>query len=314
MLSTHHVSKRHLARVREKEQSLDQEKDRDQALNSDTEEQMIRSGPTPPTQEVSSISAVNNSSSHDVIKEDIAAASENNPITQVQPAARPGKNATQRKRRQERDRKKARARLEKRSKSGHDVMDQSIKGQAETKEKEDEATVSTSNGLLEDAQRPSLMDDDDLSIPKGGIVTPLALTNWSSPPIIGSNVAASSTIGVLPLTSNTALDQQLQQQHWHCSICSSRWRQEKAWRGHLLSAQHLRHTLVTMQQIAPDIRPYGRVDVMASMDPFGWGTDAGVVEEEEEDSDEGDSDDDNGNNVEGKTLENDEDDDMDMSD
>ena len=60
----------------------------------------------------------------------------------------------------------------------------------------------------------------------------------------------------------------------------------------MVSAQHLRHTLATMQQIAPDIRPYGRVDVMASMDPFGWGTGAGVVEEEEEEEEEEDEEED----------------------
>ncbi|KAG0294680.1 hypothetical protein BGZ96_000705 [Linnemannia gamsii] len=308
MLSTHYFSKRHLARVRKKQQSHNQ----DQAPQTDTEDQVIQSGPTPPTEEVPPISAANNGSSHDVIKENIAAASENIPTTQGQPEARPGKNATQRKRKQERDRKKVRARLEKRCKSSQGFMDQSVEGQVETKE--DEATVSTSNELLEDAQRTSPMEDDDRSTTKGDIKAPLAHTNSSSPPVTGSDIVASPTVGVLPSTSNTTLPQQLQQQHWHCSICGSCWRQEKAWMGHLLSAQHLRHTLATMQKIAPDTRPYGRVDVMASTDPFGWGTGAGVVEEEEEDSDEGDSDDDNGSNVEGKALENDEDDDMDMSD
>jgi len=74
-------------------------------------------------------------------------------------------------------------------------------------------------------------------------------------------------------------------QHWYCSICRSRWRQEKAWRGHLLGAQHLRHMMVLMRRSAPEIRPYRRMDVAASMDPFGWGTAAGIEEEEYEDED-----------------------------
>ncbi|KAG0316617.1 hypothetical protein BGZ97_006582 [Linnemannia gamsii] len=333
MLSTHYLSKRHLARVRRKEQShnreqeqdLDLDQDQEQAPNTDTEERVTQLEPTSPTQEVLHSSATDNGSSHDVIKEYTAPTSENNSTTQDQPAAGPRKNASQRKRKQERDRKKARARLEKRSKSGHSVMSQSVKGHVETKEeREDEATVSTSNGLLEDAQHHSPMDDaqhhspmddDELLRAQCDINAQLAHTSSSSPLVAGSNIAASST-EVHPSTSNAALPQPHQQQHWHCSICGSNWRKEKAWRGHLLSAQHLRHTLATMQQIAPDIRPYGRVDVMASMDPFGWGTGAGVVEEEEEEDSDEDGGDDNDSNVEGKAavVGNEDDDDMDMSD
>ncbi|KAF9352423.1 hypothetical protein BGX34_012163 [Mortierella sp. NVP85] len=70
-----------------------------------------------------------------------------------------------------------------------------------------------------------------------------------------------------------------------CSICGSSWKTMKCWEGHLLSAQHSRHLLRTMQLTAPPIPPCGKTSVLASMDPFGWGAGTGVIEtDENEDS------------------------------
>ncbi|KAF8945087.1 hypothetical protein BGZ47_003272 [Haplosporangium gracile] len=330
MLSTHCLSRRHLARVQKQRQIQDQEQD--QAQNTSTKEQATQPGAISSLQ-ISPISVAANSPSHDIVMEDAVAASESNPITQKQPA-RTGKSATQRKRKQERDRKKARAQSEKRWKPGHGIVSQRVQGQEEMKE-DDEPTVSTSNEMLEDKHHDGHKDNDEVSTAPSDIAAQLAQIDFSSPLVAGSDIAAFITESAPSMSKTTCLQQQpqqLQEQNWHCSICDSSWRQEKAWKGHLLSAQHLRHTLATMQQTAPNIQPYGRVDVMASMDPFGWGTGAGVVEVEEEEEeepeeevDEENSYDDNSNNnsnnnnnnnnsnVEGKAVD-DEGDDMDMGD
>ncbi|KAF8978853.1 hypothetical protein BGZ46_006089 [Entomortierella lignicola] len=73
---------------------------------------------------------------------------------------------------------------------------------------------------------------------------------------------------------------------WNCSICGQQWKQKKAWNGHLLSAQHMRRVLQTMQKTMSPIAPYGCEDVQASKDMFGWGTAVGMVEEEEEEDEE----------------------------
>ncbi|KAF9156394.1 hypothetical protein BG015_005603 [Linnemannia schmuckeri] len=322
MLSTHCLSRRHLARVRKQRQIQGQEQDQPQ--NSDTKEPATQQGAIPSLW-VSPISVAVNSPSHAVTMEDAVAASESNPITQKQPA-RTGKSATQRKRKQERDRKKVRAQSEKQWKPGHGVVSQRVQGQEEMKE-DDETTASTSNEMLGDKHHDGYKDDDKVSTALSDTAAELDQIDSSSPLVAGSDIAAFIT-EVAPLMFNAAClqqqPQQPQQQNWHCSICNSSWRQERAWKGHLLSAQHLRHTLATMQQTAPDIQPYGRVDVMASMDPFGWGTGAGVIEEEEEEPeeeevdgensyDDNSSNNNNNNNVEGKAVDN-EGDDMDMSD
>ena len=304
MLSTHYLSRRHLARVRKQEQIHSQ--GQNQAQSADTS-----------SLQGTSVSIADNSPSHDATMEDAVAASESNPTTQEHPT-RTLNTAIQRKRKQERDRKKARAHLEKQLKLGHGVVSQRAQGQEEMEE-DDEAATSTSKEILGDKHH-GYMDDEKVSTAPSDPAAQLTQRDASSPLEPGGDMAASIAVATPSMSNTTLLQQQLQQpqqQGWYCSICGSSWRQERAWKGHLLSAQHLRHTLATMQQIAPDIQPYGRVDVMASMDPFGWGTGAGVVEEEEEESedeDEGDGDDGgSNNNVEGK-AEDDDGDDMEMSD
>lgn len=316
MLSTHYLSRRHLARVRKQEQIHGQGQDQTQSV--DTQKQTTQSGAII-SQEDAAISIAASSPSHDFTMKDDVTASESSPITQQHPT-RTGKTSIQRKRKQERDRKKARAHSEKQLKPGHGVISQRAQSQEEMEEG-DEATTSISKEMLEDEHHDGHKDDEKASIAPSDPAAQLTQRDVLSPPVPGGDHAASITVAT-PSMSNTShlqhlQPQQPQQQRWHCSICGSRWRQERAWKGHLVSAQHLRHTLATMQQIAPDIQPYGRVDVMASMDPFGWGTGAGVVEEEEEESededDEGDGDEDDSNNVEVK-AEDDDGDDMEMSD
>ncbi|KAH7028537.1 hypothetical protein BKA57DRAFT_231175 [Linnemannia elongata] len=312
MLSTHYLSRRHLARARKQEQTHGQ--GQDQAQNADTDEHTTQSG-TISSLQGTAISVAASSPSHDVSMEDAVAASESNLATQEHPT-RTKKTAIQRKRRQERDRKKARAHCEKQSKRGHSVVSQRAQGQEEMKDDFD-AIMSTSNDMLEDKHRNSHKDDEKVSTAPSDSSAQLALRDTSGPLVSGGDIAASIALATPSISNASYLrqQQQPQRQRRYCSICSSSWRQERAWKGHLLSAQHLRHTLATMQQIAPDIQPYGRVDVIASMDPFGWGTGAGVVEEEEEsdDEEEGDGNDDASNNVEGKAGD-DDGDDMEMSD
>lgn len=83
-----------------------------------------------------------------------------------------------------------------------------------------------------------------------------------------------------------ALPQTTPHKHWNCTLCKTVWNRQKAWQGHLLSAQHMRHLLRAMHEIAPSIRPTGRLEAMASMDSFGWGTGVGAIEEEEEEDEE----------------------------
>lgn len=313
MLSTHYLSRRHLARVRKQEQIHGQ--GQDQAQSADTEEQTTQPGAKSSLQGTS-ISVAASSPRHDVTMEDAVAASESK-LTTHEHLSRTGKTAIQRKRKQERDRKKARANSEKQLRPGHGVGGQRAQSQEEMKE-DDEATTSTSKEML-DKHHDGHKDDEKFSIAPSDPAAQLTQRDASSPPVSGGDIASSIAVATPSMYNTTHLQhrlQQPQQQRRYCSICGSSWRQERAWEGHLLSAQHLRHTLATMQQIAPDIQPYGRVDVMASMDPFGWGTGAGVVEEEEEESedeDEGDGDEDDRNNVEGKAGD-DDGDDMEMSD
>ncbi|KAF9981104.1 hypothetical protein BGZ75_007623 [Mortierella antarctica] len=97
---------------------------------------------------------------------------------------------------------------------------------------------------------------------------------------------------------NITLSQTMQHKQWRCTLCKTVWKRQKAWQGHLLSAQHMRHLLRAMQEITPSVRPTGKLDVMASMDPFGWGTGVGAVEEEEEDDEEEEGEDQNRDMVE----------------
>ncbi|KAG0029450.1 hypothetical protein BGZ81_003792 [Podila clonocystis] len=133
-----------------------------------------------------------------------------------------------------------------------------------------------------------------------------------------NNFMADTTTSAKPLTSNNSAaststkNEPISQLFWNCSLCGSVWKQEKAWVGHLTSGQHMRRVLKTVRQTGPEIVPFDRLDILSANDPFGWGTGAGVVEEEDSEDDEAITEDDRQTNrVEEGTLEND-DDDMDL--
>ncbi|KAG0033093.1 hypothetical protein BGZ82_006247 [Podila clonocystis] len=131
-----------------------------------------------------------------------------------------------------------------------------------------------------------------------------------------NNFMADSTTSAKPLTSNNSAtsskNEPISQLFWNCSLCGSVWKQEKAWVGHLTSGQHMRRVLKTVRQTGPEIVPFDSLDILSANDPFGWGTGAGVVEEEDSEDDEAITEDDRQTNRDEEgTLEND-DDDMDL--
>ncbi|KAG0010594.1 hypothetical protein BGZ80_001355 [Entomortierella chlamydospora] len=207
------------------------------------------------------------------------------------------KSSKQRKRKAERDRKKARIRLEKSSISNAQVIP-------------DKASSVTTEGLR--TQESGLLDQGNDIIPPTDM-SDLGVSSQNKGLPSGAKTKRRRPkkrrpgISVEPLnldSSNLSDDTQLTTEaqaimkpmshertsvggvshtRWHCSICGERWKREKAWHGHLLSAQHMRRALQMMRQITPPIMPYGRNDVQASKDSFGWGTGLGMVEEEDDD-------------------------------
>lgn len=200
-------------------------------------------------------------------------------------------SAKKRRRKAERDRKKARARLQVVRLTDDDGLKLSdlsaltdTGSLPEQRVIDVDSTSTLSNGEQEhrttsphtnsDEPRSVLPPDDQRTaevqknVPVLEPDTSVETTSMDTPP---TTHIVEATLNVQPRT------------RWHCSVCGSTWRQKKSWQGHLSSAQHSRHVLRTMQSINPVIPPYGRKSVVASMDPFGWGAGAGVVEEESDD-------------------------------
>ncbi|KAF8924873.1 hypothetical protein BGZ58_001349 [Dissophora ornata] len=174
------------------------------------------------------------------------------------------KSAKQRRRKVERDRKKARALTEKELAQDHCMP--SAPGGI----REDEGP---SNASALEADRDDGIAEAHITLDQDESVL-AAETDHG----IAGSFLDDTTLG--SVTNNST------QGHWYCSVCRSSWKRKVAWQGHLVSAQHLRHVVRVMQQLAPPIAPYGKKDVLAAMDPFGWGTGTGVVEEEEEEDEE----------------------------
>ncbi|CAO3566066.1 unnamed protein product [Mortierella alpina] len=173
--------------------------------------------------------------------------------------------AKQRKRRMERDRKRIRARVDLLSKNTSLLH-------AKVKDLPGETIVN--GGHLDDI---ATQQYDPLH---GRTTDSRPVESDVTPPVEGE-----ATDLVTAPSAATATDEDIaqhQRKHWNCTVCKTAWKRKKAWQGHLLSAQHMRHLLRAMHEITPQIRPTRRLDVIASVDPLGWGTGVGVVEEEEE--------------------------------
>jgi hypothetical protein len=129
------------------------------------------------------------------------------------------------------------------------------------------------------------LDDANSTTPKSG----RELEDADSRPVPSSTLNTTTEVpkGSSLITYSTAdhqLETELRSQSrtpWICSICGSRWKQEKSWQGHLLSAQHSRRVSRALSSTIPAILPYDRKDILDSMDPFGWGAGPGVVEADE---------------------------------
>ncbi|KAF9354999.1 hypothetical protein BGX26_007087 [Mortierella sp. AD094] len=209
------------------------------------------------------------------------------------------KSSKQRKRKAERDRKKARTRLEKSSISDARMILEkayhiSIEG-SQTQEPEllgQDNDISPPTDMFDSAASTRNKDPPSGTAPKTKrrrskkrrLENSVESLNLDSSDLSSSTQLTTKAQAIMnPISYEQASVGGISQPLWHCSICGERWKQEKAWRGHLLSAQHMRRVLQTMRQIMPPIAPYGRSDVQASKDPFGWGTGLGMVEEEEDD-------------------------------
>ncbi|KAF9169184.1 hypothetical protein BGX20_010690 [Mortierella sp. AD010] len=235
-----------------------------------------------------------------VDKTDLEISNDGNPTSQRdldrgQELDETGKRSSkQRKRKAERDRKKARTRLEKSSISNRQVIPDKASSVAT------EGLRTQELGLLGQGNNispPTDMSDLGVSSQNKGVPSGAkAKLRRSKKRRLGIsveplNLDSSNLSGDTQLTAEARVimkpmsHEQTSVSHtrWHCSICGERWKQEKAWHGHLLSAQHMRRTLRMMRQITPPIMPYGRNDVQASKDSFGWGTGLGMVEEEDDD-------------------------------
>ncbi|KAG0370196.1 hypothetical protein BC939DRAFT_1422 [Gamsiella multidivaricata] len=189
--------------------------------------------------------------------------------------------AKQRRRKAERDRKKARAR------QGHALMDQDAP-----------ATDTTLPPANFDEFKPALKP-----ISSGTPLT-IASTDLISAPVSKEQFESSAVSSRVICTtdkpseakhpdSKTSTDTTNvpTQRWWDCSVCGSHWKKQRGWQGHLESAQHMRRLSQIMREIAPVMAPYGEGDVLASKDTFGWGTAVGAEEEEEEEEEEKDDED-----------------------
>ncbi|KAG0364382.1 hypothetical protein BGX24_004630, partial [Mortierella sp. AD032] len=151
MLSAHYLSKRHLARVRRQEQR--------QGQDQDIEKQKIPPKRTPPTLDTPAIIADNNPS-RDITMEDVS--SRIKPDNQEQ-SSKAGRTAIQRKRKQERDHKKARARLAKQldsisKQSTPSVAKQHIEEEEEEKEANGEVKMAASDKALDNGHHRDRKD------------------------------------------------------------------------------------------------------------------------------------------------------------
>ncbi|KAF9560694.1 hypothetical protein EC968_006072 [Mortierella alpina] len=171
--------------------------------------------------------------------------------------------AKQRKRKMERDRKRTRGRMDL-SRKNTSPPRLEIEGSLEE--------VPGSNGLLHESEIKHPVEGEAL----GSLAGPSATMSGKE---------------------NSELPQTTQHEHWSCTLCKTVWTRQKAWQGHLLSAQHMRRLLRTMHDLTPPIRPTGTLDVLASMDPFGWGTGVGFVEEEEEEEEDDEEEEEEGDGV-----------------
>ncbi|KAF9915619.1 hypothetical protein BX616_005710, partial [Lobosporangium transversale] len=188
----------------------------------------------------------------------------NNPIEEVEVSRRQG--AKQRRRQLERAIKKARSRKQRLADSGDAGLKMNWISNEKTQDKNKNDRPSKQTSITH-ISAPRLLNQTDISIAAA------SQTQSSCTKNAGQRAMPSTLLNETSINATQA--------HWYCSVCGSRWNRWKAWLGHLLSAQHLRHVLRTMKQVALPIAPYRRIDVAASKDVFGWGTGAGIVEEEE---------------------------------
>ncbi|KAG0289260.1 hypothetical protein BGZ98_003915, partial [Dissophora globulifera] len=150
-----------------------------------------------------------------------------------------------------------------------------VDGRAEQSKEEEEEKEKEENGQevrMEEADHGASQDSQRRNS-----------TLMQSPAVASASI---NTCRDAETDTDTVMDTTHTLSHWHCTICGSSWHRERAWRGHLTSAQHLRRVMRTMRKTAPPLAPYGRKDVLAAMDPFGWGTSEGAEEEEEEEEEE----------------------------
>ncbi|KAF9952477.1 hypothetical protein BGZ72_006189 [Mortierella alpina] len=180
------------------------------------------------------------------------------------------RTAKQRKRKMERDRKRARAQMDFSSKNAS-LPHMGVKGSCEE--------ISFDKGHLKDIATPQ-------SDPLGATGSQLVESEMNVPRASGATGSLGTRSAAKSEAGNTALPQATPHRHWTCTLCKTVWKRQKAWQGHLLSAQHMRHLSRTMHEITPPVRPTARLDVMASKETFAWGTGVGLEEEEEEDEEE----------------------------
>ncbi|KAK3810386.1 MAG: hypothetical protein J3Q66DRAFT_391483 [Benniella sp.] len=217
-------------------------------------------------------------------------------------------SAKQRRRKAERDRKKARARLTgKTDQIKRDILEvRNLRQPGLNQNPQEREAINDSNPTTlcsKDYERHEACLPMHFEKSRSHAVLPLddhlrmdiqknTLIPRSDIPTLTSGVPATSTINehtsTTTSTTNGGIKETVGAQSRStrlCSICGSSWKTMKCWQGHLLSAQHSRHMLRTMRLTAPLIPPCGKMSVLASMDPFGWGAGTGVMEtDENEDS------------------------------
>ncbi|KAI1307351.1 hypothetical protein EDD11_004498 [Mortierella claussenii] len=283
MLTTHLLSRKHLARVKSQAASLPDSTKRQRL------ELSLGSLPIP-TEANDSVFKTKLGTTMDCATEDnpdgLESTSEGPPQYKSgqAPSGLPTQTAKQRRRKVERSRKKARARLCAVLGTGetHDTTQDRVATNSclvastgvEAEEKIEDVTSITSSDYTEDLTSNSAplaaSVSQDIHHAPGSDAIP-------SPHGVPS-VSESTQVQVASPTGSIF--------RWHCSVCGSNWSRAKAWHGHLLSSQHLRRIERIMHKDVSPTVPYGRRDVLASSNPFGWGTCVGLVEEDEEEEEE----------------------------
>ncbi|KAF9930883.1 hypothetical protein BGZ67_005575 [Mortierella alpina] len=294
MLSTHWRSKFHLAQVQKQEGTLPATKAHavsvePQADNPSTQQDVVMRNPDDAGKNSTDTFTAGSSNGSDAGADKAASpCSEHGTAVKNAVAGQcklTGKQTTkQRKRKLERDRKRTRARMDLLSK---------ITNLPRSEVEEPSVKVVVDNGHLDNIATPQ-NDPSDVGTTSSQLVE-LQMNHPVESEASGSLVTPTAAT---TREENITLSQTMQHKQWRCSLCKTVWKRQKAWQGHLLSAQHMRHLLRAMQEITPSVRPTGKLDVMASMDPFGWGTGVGAVEEEEEDDEEEEGEDQNRDMVE----------------